>query len=57
MNSAFGIGGRLHHAVVNDISNYLEKAPEMVGFLEKLRKHGKKTFLLTNSSFPFMYVL
>ncbi|KAG2223129.1 hypothetical protein INT45_005685 [Circinella minor] len=54
MNSAFGIGGRLHHAVVNDISNYLEKAPKMVGFLEKLRKHGKKTFLLTNSSFPFI---
>ncbi|KAI9274461.1 5' nucleotidase family-domain-containing protein [Phascolomyces articulosus] len=54
MNSAFGIGGRLHHAVVDDISAYLERAPQLVGFLEKLRKHGKKTFLLTNSSFPFI---
>ncbi|KAI8384966.1 HAD-superfamily hydrolase [Radiomyces spectabilis] len=49
-----GIGGRLHMAVMNDIDAYLEKAPNLVGFLEKLRKNGKKTFLLTNSTLPFI---
>ncbi|KAI9497803.1 5' nucleotidase family-domain-containing protein [Zychaea mexicana] len=54
MNSAFGIGGRLHHAVLSDIPNYLEKSPQLVHFLKKLKKNGKKTFLLTNSSLPFI---
>lgn len=53
-DSPHGIGGRLHMAVMTDISKYLERAPKLVGFLEKLKKHGKKTFLLTNSSLPFM---
>ena len=54
MNGAFGVGGRLHMAVIDDIAQYLEKSPKLVGFIERLRKHGKKTFLLTNSSLPFM---
>ncbi|KAI8145840.1 HAD-superfamily hydrolase [Fennellomyces sp. T-0311] len=54
MSGAYGIGGRLHHAVLADISQYLEKSPKLVGFLEKLKKSGKKTFLLTNSSLPFI---
>ncbi|KAI7885017.1 HAD-superfamily hydrolase [Lichtheimia hyalospora FSU 10163] len=54
MNGAFGVGGRLHMAVIDDISQYLEKSPKLVGFIERLRKHGKKTFLLTNSSLPFI---
>lgn len=41
-------------AVMDDISVYLERAPQLVGYLENLRKNGKKTFLLTNSSFAFI---
>lgn len=48
------IGGRLHMAVVNDVPQFLEKSPKLVGFLEKLKHNGKKTFLLSNSSLPFM---
>lgn len=44
-------------AVVRDIPQFLEKSPKLVAFLEKLRNNGKKTFLLSNSSLPFMYVL
>lgn len=51
---AHGIGGTLHMAVMEDVSVYLERAPQLVGYLENLRKNGKKTFLLTNSSFAFI---
>ncbi|CAO3623294.1 unnamed protein product [Cunninghamella echinulata] len=49
-----GIGGRLHAAINKDISKYLEPSPKVVSFLENLRKNGKKTFLLTNSTLPFI---
>lgn len=39
---------------MKDISAYLERAPKLVGYLENLRKNGKKTFLLTNSTLPFI---
>ncbi|KAG2188259.1 hypothetical protein INT44_001012 [Umbelopsis vinacea] len=49
-----GIGGQLHNRVVRDMSTYLTKQPSMVRYLEDLRRNGKKTFLLSNSSFPFI---
>ncbi|KAI8984441.1 5' nucleotidase family-domain-containing protein [Mycotypha africana] len=49
-----GIGGTLHLEIMKDISSYLERAPQLVGYLEHLRKHGKKTFLLTNSTAAFI---
>ncbi|KAI7870738.1 HAD-superfamily hydrolase [Spinellus fusiger] len=52
--SAYEIGGPLHEAIVKQIPAYLDKAPHLVGLLEHLRSNGKKTFLLTNSSLPFI---
>ncbi|KAI9278070.1 HAD-superfamily hydrolase [Sporodiniella umbellata] len=52
--SAHGVGGTLHMEMMKDISKYLERSPKLVGYIEKLRKNGKKTFLLTNSSLPFI---
>ncbi|KAG1380926.1 hypothetical protein G6F61_003623 [Rhizopus arrhizus] len=52
--SEYRIGGTLHMEVMKDISKYLERSPKLVGYIEKLRKNGKKTFLLTNSSLPFI---
>ncbi|KAI8094409.1 HAD-superfamily hydrolase [Thamnidium elegans] len=49
-----GIGGTLHKKVMKDMSTYLERSPKLVGYLENLRKKGKKTFLLTNSSLSFI---
>ncbi|CAG8505855.1 4659_t:CDS:10 [Ambispora gerdemannii] len=49
-----GIGGQLHHMIINNIPEFLEKAPRLVAYLEKLRAQGKKLFLLTNSSFAFV---
>lgn len=49
-----GIGGTLHMAIMNDISTYLARSPRLVGYLENLRKNGKRTFLLTNSTLPFI---
>ncbi|CEI95718.1 hypothetical protein RMCBS344292_09897 [Rhizopus microsporus] len=51
---AHGIGGTLHMEVMKDISKYLERAPKLVGYLETLKKNGKKTFLLTNSTLSFI---
>ncbi|KAI8091108.1 HAD-superfamily hydrolase, partial [Gilbertella persicaria] len=51
---AHGIGGTLHMEVMQDMSLYLERAPKLVGYLEHLRKQGKKTFLLTNSTYAFI---
>lgn len=51
---AHGIGGTLHIDVMKDMSCYLERAPKLVGYLENLRKRGKKTFLLTNSTNAFI---
>ncbi|KAF1798207.1 HAD-superfamily hydrolase [Mucor lusitanicus] len=51
---AHGIGGTLHIDIMKDMSCYLERAPKLVGYLENLRKRGKKTFLLTNSTNAFI---
>jgi FMN phosphatase YigB (HAD superfamily) len=49
-----GMGGRIHTTINRDISRYLDPAPKLVEYLENLRKGGKKTFLMTNSTLPFM---
>ncbi|ORZ08872.1 HAD-superfamily hydrolase [Absidia repens] len=49
-----GMGGRIHTSINNDISKYLDPAPKLVEYLENLRKAGKKTFLMTNSTLPFI---
>ncbi|GAB5587362.1 hypothetical protein Unana1_02262 [Umbelopsis nana] len=49
-----GIGGQLHQRVLEDMTSYLTKQSSIVSYLEDLRRNGKKTFLLSNSSFPFI---
>ncbi|ORZ13673.1 5' nucleotidase family-domain-containing protein [Absidia repens] len=49
-----GMGGRIHSAINKDISRFLDPAPKLVEYLENLRKGGKKTFLMTNSTLPFI---
>ncbi|KAI7901270.1 HAD-superfamily hydrolase [Cokeromyces recurvatus] len=51
---AHGIGGTLHLDVMKDLPRYLERSPKLVDYLEHLRKQGKKTFLLTNSTLAFI---
>lgn len=46
--------GDLHRAIVEDFSLYLRKTENLVPLLLKLRKAGKKTFLLTNSPYQFV---
>ncbi|KAJ1981616.1 hypothetical protein H4R34_001998 [Dimargaris verticillata] len=50
-----GIGpGPLHRRIMQDIEQYLEPNAQIVQYLNRLKSHGKKTFLLTNSSFEFV---
>ncbi|KAM3589439.1 hypothetical protein VKS41_000302 [Umbelopsis sp. WA50703] len=49
-----GIGGQLHQTVLGDMSKFLTKDPLIVEYLQELRSKGKKTFLLTNSSFQYI---
>lgn len=46
--------GTLHGAIVEDFSMYLRKTDTLVPLLLKMRKAGKKMFLLTNSPYPFV---
>jgi FMN phosphatase YigB (HAD superfamily) len=39
---------------MKDLSSYLKRAPKLVGYFETLKKHNKKTFLLTNSTSAFI---
>ncbi|KAJ2963030.1 hypothetical protein NQZ79_g2010 [Umbelopsis isabellina] len=49
-----GIGGQLHQTVLGDMSKFLTKDSTIVEYLQGLRSKGKKTFLLTNSSFQYI---
>ncbi|KAJ1918165.1 hypothetical protein IWQ60_007576 [Tieghemiomyces parasiticus] len=50
-----GVGpGPLHQRIMERIEDYLAPNPRIVHYLERLRGSGKKTFLLTNSSFEFV---
>lgn len=40
--------------IIKNVSKYLERNSDLVGYLENLRKNGKKTFLLTNSTSAFI---
>ncbi|KAI8098731.1 HAD-superfamily hydrolase [Halteromyces radiatus] len=51
-----GMGGRLHASINKDIAKYLDPSPKLVEYLQHLRKGGKKTFLMTNSTLPFIDV-
>ncbi|RUS21625.1 5' nucleotidase family-domain-containing protein [Endogone sp. FLAS-F59071] len=53
-SSRGGIGGLLHHRVMENVEQYLERSTKLVQYLENLTRNGKKLFLLTNSSFPFI---
>lgn len=45
---------KLHRIITNNISDYLDPAPDIGPFLHRLRKGGKKTFLLSNSRYKFI---
>ncbi|KAI9230947.1 MAG: HAD-superfamily hydrolase, partial [Piptocephalis tieghemiana] len=44
----------LHSKILEDLPRYLDRSPKLTAYLEKLQRHGKKTFLLTNSGFKFV---
>ncbi|ORX63032.1 HAD-superfamily hydrolase [Hesseltinella vesiculosa] len=54
--STHGYGGRLHATINRDVSRYLDPSSKLVTFLTKLRQRGKKIFLMTNSTLPFIDV-
>ncbi|KAJ1961045.1 hypothetical protein IWQ62_004004 [Dispira parvispora] len=50
-----GVGpGPLHQRMMERIEDYLEPNPLIVNYLQRLKRQGKKLFLLTNSSFDFV---
>lgn len=49
--------GVLHQTVMNNIDRYLDRSPKLLDYLQKLKSHNKKIFIVTNSSFDFMYFL
>jgi HAD superfamily 5'-nucleotidase-like hydrolase len=53
-SAATGQLGLLHQTVLKNIDKYLNASPKTTAYLEKLRRHGKKTFLVTNSGFEFI---
>jgi hypothetical protein len=57
VSSAIGsihISGLLHRSIAADIGRYLKPNPAIAQLMRRLRAHGKRTFLLTNSSFEFV---
>ena len=46
--------GQLHRAIVEDLKSYLRSTDNLVPLLLRLRKAGRKTFLLTNSPYSFV---
>jgi len=46
--------GAMYDAIINDLEMYLPSNPGCGEFLEKLKKSGKKVFMITNSSFNFV---
>lgn len=49
--------GSIKDIVKKDLSKYIIKSPEVVQGLERLRKHGKKLFILTNSFYDYTKAL
>lgn len=46
--------GLLHKEILKDLPKYLDKTDDLVEFFGRLKDYKKKTFLLTNSSIPFI---
>jgi len=46
----------MHQLVAENVSEYLEQNKDLRRFFNRLRNAGKKTFLVTNSPFHFVYV-
>lgn len=45
--------GAVHRTILNDLDRYIERDAHLARTLHKLRSSGKKTFLLTNSPWPY----
>ncbi|KAF1316236.1 5'-nucleotidase domain-containing protein, partial [Globisporangium splendens] len=48
------VSGMMHKAVAQDLEKYIEPNPMLLPLLERIRKSGKKMFICTNSSFPYI---
>jgi hypothetical protein len=48
------VSGALHNDIIERPHHYLEDNEQLAPFLQRLRKHGKTVFLLTNSPFKFV---
>ena len=46
-------GEDLKGAVTRDLGRYIIQDPEVVGHLERYKRHGKKLFILTNSDYHY----
>ncbi|KAJ2887937.1 hypothetical protein FB639_000987 [Coemansia asiatica] len=44
----------LHRVIMDNIGDYLERAPELLQLLETLKREGKRLFLLTNSGYDYV---
>ncbi|KAJ2661783.1 hypothetical protein IWW48_002177 [Coemansia sp. RSA 1200] len=44
----------LHTVIMNNIGDYLNRAPELLDILQTLKKEGKRLFLLTNSGYDYV---
>ncbi|KAJ1865416.1 hypothetical protein LPJ73_000002 [Coemansia sp. RSA 2703] len=44
----------LHRVIMDNIDEYLERAPELLQILETLKREGKRLFLLTNSGYDYV---
>ncbi|KAJ2078477.1 hypothetical protein H4R24_004455 [Coemansia sp. RSA 988] len=44
----------LHTVIMNNISDYLNRAPELLQILNTLKSEGKRLFLLTNSGYQYV---
>ncbi len=49
--------GTLKDEVKNNLDHYIIREPEVAAGIERLKKHGKKVFVLTNSYFPYTKLL
>ncbi|KAJ1742334.1 hypothetical protein LPJ55_002684 [Coemansia sp. RSA 990] len=44
----------LHSTIINNIGDYLDRAPELLQILNTLKSSGKRLFLLTNSGYQYI---
>ncbi|KJE94852.1 5'-nucleotidase domain-containing protein [Capsaspora owczarzaki ATCC 30864] len=47
---------QMHLEVIRNVGHYVHPSPNLENLLSTMRQHGKKVFLLTNSSFSFVNV-